>query len=85
MSAPNDRPQRSTAPAPREGDRPDARDPRRVWARLLPRHGAFTRPAAVALAGWADAILHEETLEVWQAAHPDGIGLLDGPGTAVPR
>jgi len=53
------------------GDR-SPRDPRRVWARFLPRHRAFRHPAAVELAGWAGAILHHETYTVWLAAHPEG-------------
>lgn len=47
----------------------DARDPRRTWARLLPR-ATFTNPAARLLAEWADAILSEDGWEAWTAAHP---------------
>lgn len=52
------------------GDR-SPRDPRRLWARLLPRP-TFTNPTAVYLAAWADAIQHAETWEAWIAAHPEG-------------
>ena len=52
------------------------RDPRRIWARLLPRQQAFRHPYARFLAEWADAILFMETFAAWRAAHPDAG---DGP------
>ena len=56
--------------------RPDARDPRRVWAKLLPRISTFKNRRARELAEWADAFLHDDTWEAWIAAHPDAV---DGP------
>jgi hypothetical protein len=73
-TTPQYRPRASLGPDPREetrDDRPDARDPRRVWARLLPRQGAFRNPAAQLLAEFSNAVLSEDGWEAWVAAHPD--------------
>ena len=47
------------------------RDPRRIWARLLPRPQTFRHPHARYLAEWADAILFMETFAAWVDAHPN--------------
>jgi hypothetical protein len=68
------RPDPTAAPTARQearGDRPDARDPRRVWARILPRAGTFANARARELAEWADAVAHEDTFAAWAAAHPN--------------
>jgi len=60
-------------PAPEETGR-SPRDPRRIWARLLPRQQAFRHPYARFLVDWSAAILFAETFAAWQAAHPDAGG-----------
>ena len=57
------------------------RDPRRIWARLLPRQQAFRHPYARFLAEWADAILFMETFAASRASHPDAG---DGPAELRP-
>lgn len=72
MPATNVHPQHS----PRaQADRPSPREPRRLWARLLPRASSFRHPRARFLAEWSAAILFHETWQDWLAAHPnDGVG-----------
>jgi hypothetical protein len=74
VSASTIRPQRNPDRRPRKGSardkRPDARDPRRVWAQLLPRPQVFRHRRARDLAEGAETILFMETFAAWQAAHP---------------
>ena len=65
------RPDPTLRGAAREEATRSSRDPRLVWARLLPRTASFRHPYARFLAEWSDAILFMETFGAWQAAHPD--------------
>jgi hypothetical protein len=63
-------------------DRPSPRDPRRTWARMLPRQRTFHNPAAQRLAEFADAIQSEAGWEAWLAGHPNATDPLPDPDRA---
>ena len=51
--------------------RPSPRDPRRRWARVLPRQRGFTNPYSRLLAEWADALRFAGTWASFRHDHPD--------------